>query len=171
MLDVDAEPSRRLGGRERPAAARPAVNELAQRRLGVRRLEEGVGQTRWRHDAEPVAVATGVLGRDQALLAGDVNANGAPRLEQRLRERYIIFLKSQISPTQKNKVQVICITRLSAQLSLDIRNGVRVEQVAQLLLAQELAQKVAVERQRLRPSLRRGCVVLEHVRGDVVEEQ
>ena len=92
MLDIDAEAGRRLGRRERPAPARPAVDELAQRRLGIRRLQERVGQARRRHDAERVAIPTGVLGRDQALLAGDVDANRAPRLEQRLRERYIIFI-------------------------------------------------------------------------------
>ena len=68
-------------------------------------------------------------------------------------------------------MQIVCITRLAPQLALDLVHRVRVEQVAELLLAQELAQEVAVERQRLRPPLRRRRVVLEHVRRHVVEEQ
>ena len=46
-----------------------------------------------------------------------------------------------------------------------------VDEVAQLLLAEQLAQQVAVERQRLRAALGRGRVVLVHVRGDVLEQQ
>src|SRR5207302_1147565 len=46
-----------------------------------------------------------------------------------------------------------------------------VEQVAQLLLAEQLAQQLSVERQRLGAALRRRRVVLVHVGRDVVEEQ
>ena len=42
LLDFDAEPRRRLGGRERPAPARPAGDERAKR-VGYR-LEEHVRQ-------------------------------------------------------------------------------------------------------------------------------
>ncbi len=79
VLDVPPEAGRRLRRRERPSPPRPPVDELAQRRLGIGRLEERVGQARRRHDAERVAIAPGVLGGDQPLLAGDVDANGAPR--------------------------------------------------------------------------------------------
>ena len=44
-------------------------------------------------------------------------------------------------------------------------------QLAQLLLAEQLAQQVAVERERLRTPLRRRRVVLVHVRRDVVEQE
>src|SRR5262249_61795934 len=47
----------------------------------------------------------------------------------------------------------------------------RVDQIAQLLLAEQLAQEIAVERQRLRAAFRRRGVVFVHVRRDVVEEK
>ena len=48
---------------------------------------------------------------------------------------------------------------------------VRVDQVAQLLLAEQLAQQVAVQRQRGGAALGVGRVALVHVRRDVVEQQ
>jgi hypothetical protein len=57
------------------------------------------------------------------------------------------------------------------QRGLDLGERVTVDQLAQLLLAEQLAQQVAVERERLRTPLRRRRVVLVHVRRDVVEQQ
>ena len=68
-------------------------------------------------------------------------------------------------------MQAVGVLRRAAQLGLDLLDRARVEQVAELLLAEQLAQQVAVERQRLRAALRRRRVVLVHVRRDVVEEQ
>ena len=60
---------------------------------------------------------------------------------------------------------------VAAQLLLHLLERRRVDQLAQLLLAEQLPQQVAVERQRLRAPLGGRRVVLVHVRGDVVEEQ
>ena len=46
-----------------------------------------------------------------------------------------------------------------------------IDQLAQLLLAEQLAQQVAIERQRGRAALGVGRVALVHVGGDVVEQQ
>ena len=59
--------------------------------------------------------------------------------------------------------------RLALQLRL-LERG-RVQQLAQLLLAEQLAEEVAVERQRLRPSLGERRVALVHEGGHVVEEE
>ena len=59
----------------------------------------------------------------------------------------------------------------AAQLVLDLLERGRVDQVAQLLLAEQLLQQVAVERERLGAPLGERRVVLVHVRGDVVEEE
>ena len=59
--------------------------------------------------------------------------------------------------------------RLEAELEIRERRGV--EQLAQLLLAEQLAEEVAVQRQRLGPALGHGGVALVHVGGDVVEQQ
>ena len=59
--------------------------------------------------------------------------------------------------------------RLALELGLLERR--RVEQLAQLLLAEQLAEQVAVERQRLCPPLGERGVALVHEGGDVVEEE
>ena len=59
--------------------------------------------------------------------------------------------------------------RLEAQLEVGQRVGV--EQLAQLLLAEQLAQQVAVERQRAGATLGDRRVAVVHVGGDVVEQQ
>src|SRR5438876_3835091 len=68
-------------------------------------------------------------------------------------------------------MQFVWIARRSAQLPFNVFDGGAVEEVPELLLPKELAQEVAVERQRLSAALRRRGVVLIHVRGDVVEEE
>ena len=68
-------------------------------------------------------------------------------------------------------MQVVGRRRLTLELPLDLREGIRVEQVAQLLLPEELAEQVAIERERLRAPLRGRRVVLVHVARDVVEEE
>ena len=68
-------------------------------------------------------------------------------------------------------MQLVGRAGAAAQLLLDLLERAGVEQVAQLLLAEQLAQQVAVERQRLRPPLGGRRVVLVHVVRDVVEEQ
>ena len=57
------------------------------------------------------------------------------------------------------------------QVVFDALERSRVDQLAQLLLAEQLAQQVAVERQRGGAALGVGRVALVHVGGDVVEQQ
>ncbi len=68
-------------------------------------------------------------------------------------------------------MQLVRAPRTALQLPLDLRDGVGVEQVAKLFLPQQLAQQIAVERERLRAPLGGRRVVLVHVGRDVVEEQ
>ena len=57
------------------------------------------------------------------------------------------------------------------QVELDVGEHAGVEQLAQLLGAEQVAQQVAVERQRRRPPLGQRRVALVHVGGDPVEQQ
>jgi hypothetical protein len=57
------------------------------------------------------------------------------------------------------------------EVELDLLERAGVDELAQLLLAEQLAQQLAVERQRRRAALGVRRVALVHVRGDVVEEQ
>ena len=59
--------------------------------------------------------------------------------------------------------------RLEAQL--EVRQRLGIEQLAQLLLAEQLAEQVAVERQRPGPPLGERGVAVVHVGGDVVEQE
>src|SRR5687767_318218 len=68
-------------------------------------------------------------------------------------------------------MQIVWSTRRTAQLAFHVLERPGVDQLPKLLLAQQLAQEVAVEGKRLRAPLRRRRVVLVHVVGDVVEEE
>ena len=57
------------------------------------------------------------------------------------------------------------------QLQLQVGEGAGVQQLAQLLRAEQVAQEVLVQRQRGGTALRQGCVALVHVGGDPVEQQ
>ena len=57
------------------------------------------------------------------------------------------------------------------QVVLHLRERGRIDQVAELLLPEQLAQQVAVQRQRRRAAFGVRRVALVHVRGDVVEQQ
>ena len=166
-LDVHAEPCVRLRGRERPAPARVAPHELSQR-VGAA-AEECVRQPGRRHHAERVAVAPCVLGCDQCLARADARAQRAPLAHERLREAGI---EVELVPAQPQLVvQLVGVARVAAEGSLDLGERVDVDQLPQLLLAEQLAQQIAVERQSLSTPFRGRCVVLVHVGGDVVEEE
>ena len=161
--------------RERPAPAREARDQRAQR-VG-HGLEEGRGHAAGRHGAERVAVAAGVLGGDQPVLAADAHAQRAA-VGQQLRAasprvagqpRRELGLGEVADPPQQVVQRVGAAAALAAELVLDLLERVGVEQVAQLVGAGELAQQVAVERQRRDAPLRRGRVVLVEVLRDVLE--
>ena len=57
------------------------------------------------------------------------------------------------------------------QLELEIGQHRRVEQLAQLFGSEQVAQQLAVERQRRRPPLGQGRVTFVHIDGDPTEQQ
>src|SRR5437868_12034486 len=61
--------------------------------------------------------------------------------------------------------------RQELEVVLDLGERGRVDQVTELLLAEQLAQEVAVKRERGRTALRVRRVALVHVGGDVVEQE
>ena len=148
-------------------------------------LEERVGQAAGRDDAEGVAVQPGVLGGDPALLPAEAGAHGAalvleprqPRARlcrrlgalRRLRRRQVADAPQHV--VQRVGVPGPQVLRAVLQVVLDLLQRRRVDEVAQLLLPQQLAQQLAVQRQRHGPALRRRRVALVHVGRHVVEEQ
>ena len=85
--------------------------------------------------------------------------------------RRIDLVVAEVAAAPEQVVELVGRARIAGELRLHLGQRVRVEQVAQLLLAEQLAQEVAVERERLRPPLGGRRVVLVHVGGDVGEEQ
>ena len=168
-LEREAEALVGLGGRERAATLREAEHELAER-VGAAR-EERFGEAAGRHRAERVAVAAGVLGGDQALLAREANGERAALGEQDRGLALVVLACAQVAAAAEHVVELVGVARVAAQLLLDLGERVRIDQLAQLLLAEQLAQEVAVERERLGTPLGRRRVVLVHVGGDVVEEE
>ena len=111
--------------------------------------------------------------RDPALAAQLVQHGVRVAAGERARAR---LLRRQVAHPAQDVVQGVAIRRLRAlgavlEVVLDLGQGARVDQLAQLLLAEQLAQEVAVERQRRRAALGVGRVALVHVGRDVVEEQ
>ena len=180
---VDAVALHQLPGRERAVGAGVAADQRAHR-VGMV-LEEGLRQPGRRRHAERVAVEPGVLGGDPALLAGDPHLGDPPLRGQLVEHRFrrvalvtrsVRLLGGQVADVAEQlleRVAVAGLARLGAVLELrfDFVERLRVDQFAQLLLAEQLAQQVAVERQRRRPPLGVRRVPLVHVGGDVVEEQ
>ena len=92
---VASEPLVRLGGSERAAPPCVPQHQLAER-LGAA-LEVDVRQPCGRHRADTVAVAPCVFGGDQALLARDPHAHRPPLDDKHLRQRLVVFAKTQIA--------------------------------------------------------------------------
>src|SRR5207245_9334770 len=120
---------------------------------------------------ERVTVPPRILGSDQALLSRKPDEQRAPLGEQRLGETRLVFARAQIPAQPQLVVKRVARARVAAELRLDLLQGAGIDQVPQLLLPEQLAQEVAVERQRLRPPFGGRRVVLVHVGGDVVEEK
>src|SRR5205823_2505380 len=86
------------------------------------------------------------------------------------------LLVGKIAEPHQQVVRLVDVPRKSLrkqtlQLELDSGDRLRVEQLAQVLAAQQLGEEVAVEGQRLRAPLGQRLVALVHVLGDVREQQ
>ncbi len=82
----------------------------------------------------------------------------------------------EVSNTTQHVVQPIatrrpCDLRAVLQIVFDALQGTGVDQLTQLLLAQQLAQQIPVERQRGGLALGVRRVALVHVRRHIVEQQ
>ncbi len=163
------------------------------RRAARQQLAQGigyVGQERLRQPArrrstDRVAVQAGLVSGDQPLLAADPHLDRPPLAPQPLDQRVGVDAREhalgdlaarQVAEPAQHVVQAVAVgrprhLRAALQVLLHARERVRVDQLAQLLLPEQLAQQVAVERQRGRAPLGRRRVALVHVGRDVVEQQ
>ena len=166
---VEGEARHDLIGGERPAAAREATQDPAQRVLPA--LQIGVGEPRRRHRAERVPVAPRILGGDQVLARGESHTHRTT-LSLECRGQLLVELTGdKVASAQEQVVKLVGRAGAPAKLLLDLVHRVAVDEVAQLFLAEQLLEQVAIERERLGAPLGERRVVLVHVRGDVVEEE
>ena len=167
--------------RERTVGAGEAEHEIADR-IG-HRLQITVGDAVRDGRAEGIAIARGVFDGDEALPARDrrprecgaacaARASTAPAS---MSDRAASSSCGEIAEAQQQIVNGVDALGLVAlvevlQLQLGLRQRFGVEQLAQLRLAEELAELRLIDGQRLRPPFgERRIAVVEKV-GDVTEQ-
>ncbi len=148
-----AEPvsQRELRGGERRVRARVAQRQIAQRIAD--RLQQRLGNADRHRHAQRVAKARGVLDGDQARIAGDANCQHPASGDQLRRpcgdvrgQRPLADLRlREIAQRQQHVVHAVgalhVVLRIEAlELPLDRVHRVGVEQLAQLRVAEQLAQ-------------------------------
>ena len=177
------EARRGIGGPEGAVGTR--VSRQQALKCARHGLEERIGQPGLGHHAQAVAVAAGVLARDQPLLAGHPGTGGAAFAEQhlkmRIKRRRVVQTQAHLVGRQVAKAPQQVVHPVGAprpalgveplQLHLKIVERLGVDEVAQLVLPQQFAQQVAVERKRLGTPFGGRCVVVVHVRRHVFEQQ
>ena len=148
-------------------------------------LEEDRRQPPRGNHPEGIAVDPGVGGVDPALLAVQPDPDRSALARKLLQHPARVHPRQdsltglgqgQVADAAQDVVEPVPVGRAGPvggvlEVVLHLPEGSRVDQVAELLLAQELAQQVAVERQGRCPALGVGGVALVHVGGDVVEQE
>ncbi len=176
---TQAEAGRRGDRREGAVGAGVAGEEVAQRVLD--RLGEGLGHAHGQRRAQRVAQAARVLDRRPVVGAGDADPDrtagggqllgplrlGAPLGQLGVRER-----TEQPQPV-RDALRVLDAAVLGEplQLALQLGEHLRVEQLAQLRLAEQLGQQPGVQGEGGGTALGERRVALVQELGDVPEEQ
>ncbi|CAB5001345.1 unannotated protein [freshwater metagenome] len=147
------------------------------------RFGELAGQPERHVAAERVAVTSGIVGGDEALFAGHRHADRTTVLHQFGHPRPAVclgaqveFLCRQVAQATQHVVQFVGAAGTASvgqqlQFQLQIGKRPRVEQLAQFLRSQQVAQQITVERQRSGTALGQRAVALVHERRDPVEQQ
>ena len=112
--------------------------------------------------------------RTAAALVGQRGQHRVASRSAQARARDLVV--GQVAEPAQHVVQRVARSRLRAlgavlEVGLDALQRVGVDELAQLLLAEQLAQQVAIQRQRGGAPLGVGRVALVHVGRDVVEQQ
>ena len=168
------------------AVSSSIVNGTCARVAGddvVERSFDGIGergrQALRDRPPERVAQAGGVLGRGPSPGDLDDPPFGAQLVEPGLRIARAAggdLIGGERPEIREEVVEVVGVARVagrnqSLQFQLELGERFGVEQLAQLLRAHEVAQEIAVERERGGPALGEGRVALVHVGRDPAEQQ
>ena len=158
--DAQAETLRACGGGKWPVSTRIALDEIAHR--VAHGLQQRVGQSQRQRCTKSVAIARRVLDRHVARLASHGHDDDAARRDERIDRGHHIgcghpraeFVARQIAQPQQQVVDAVGAARAMSlverlQLPLECIEDVGIEQLAQLGIAQQVAQLRVVHRQRL----------------------
>ncbi len=173
---------RHLGGRERPVGAGEPPHQVDEGR--VHRVGEHRGQPHRDRGAQGVAQAAGVLGRRHPVVTPDRRPERPPLGHQAVdpgrrpvaRAAGIQLVERQRTQPPQQVVQLVGVAGPAAvgerlELELEVGQRPRVEQLAQLVGAEQVVEQVAVEGQGRGPALGQRGVALVHVDGDPPEQQ
>ena len=178
--EIDAVALAQRARLERPVRARIAAHEPLHR---VRHVgDERLGQPGGRDGAERVAVQArrprprASASRRRPAARSPAARRAAARSHADRPAAQLRLVHREVADASQHVVQRVDGVRARAlgqplQVGLDRLQRARVDQLAQLFLPQQLAQQLAVQRQRRRAALRVGLVALVHVGRDVVEQQ
>ena len=175
--DADPPPRRDRLRDERSVRPRITRHEARQRVLGD--PEQRIRQTALEHDAERIAVARRILDRDEPWLPGDAHANDALRARELVEPRRLGAPRRQLGgreipePEKKivHRIRVLERPVETLELPRVLEHHVRIEELPELRLAEELAELRVVDRERLRPALGGGRVLVVDEVADEGEEQ
>ena len=178
--ESDGKPEARggIGADEGRVGTGPTAEERAEG--VVHRLQEHLGHARRQGHAECVPVAPGVLDGDQTLLAGDADDHCSPLGEQLVRavagRAGGQLVARQVPHAPQQVVGIIGMAGPAAlieglEVGLEGGHGLRLNQLPQLLGAEQLGQQLAVEGQGLGLALGERRVALVEEVGHVREGQ
>ena len=181
-VDRGAEPRRDLRREERAVRSREPSYETLERTVGL--AGERGGEPEGERDAERVAEPGGVLHGGDPLLPRDPDADRASVGEQGVRQGLGVpdldagsdLVVGQVAERPQQVVQVVGGSGAAAvaqtlELELHLVEGARVEELPQLVRAEQLAQQIAIEREGGGAPLGERRVSLVHVDADPSEEQ
>ncbi len=172
-----------LADRERAVRSRVAQREIAGRI--PHRLEQRLRKTRRQRHAERIAIPRDVLDRDEAAFARHGQRHDPPRAFQladrrrrcRARRSALAVLASVRSPMRISRscspsaVRTLYLSSRCWSCRSMAEQRVGIEQLAQLGVAEQLAELRLIDRERLRAPLGQRRVAVVDVVGDVAEEQ
>ncbi len=168
------------GGRgERPVGAGVPGEQVPQRVLD--RLGERLGDADGQRRAQRVPQPARVLDRRPVVRAADPHPDGAPGCGELVRPgrlrpalgQLVLRQRAQQAQQVGHRFGILgpAVLGEPLELPLQLLQDLRVEEFAQLRLAEQLGQQPGVQRQCGRPALGQGRVALVEELGDVPEEE
>ena len=177
VLHRYAESTCHLFDRERPVRAGVARHEIVERLRD--RIGERGGQAGWQRDAERVAQAGGIFGGRVVGARGD----HPPLPDQLVQPQLRIFRRAGAQLVEvewaeigEQVAEVVGVAGMPSryqplELELQLAEHFRIEQLPELFGTEQIAQQVAVERERSGAPLRERRIAFVHVHRDPAEQQ